>query len=66
MKWADSEEKEAVDFRPVGSALDEAQVSIIATGSKSEAQFRAERRALGVAPDREQQMRRFLSALSGE
>ena len=64
VKWADDED--VTDFRPVSSAMDEAQVSIIATGAKPEADQRAERRALGVAPDREQHMRRFLKALSGE
>lgn len=66
VKWADQVEDEAVDFRPVGSAMDEAQVTIIDVAAKGEAQSRAERRALGVAPDRETQMRRFLKALSGE
>ncbi len=66
VKWIDPNDDAELDYRPVGSALDEAQVSIIATGTKSEAQSRAERRALGVAPDRENQMRRFLTALSGE
>ena len=66
VKWADQIEDQPEDFRPVGSAMDEAQVTIIDVATKSEAQSRAERRALGVAPDRETQMRRFLKALSGE
>jgi hypothetical protein len=66
VKWIDPNDGADPDYRPVSSALDEAQVSIIATGTKSEAQSRAERRALGIAPDRENQMRRFLSALSGD
>ena len=66
LKWAEPAEGADADYRPIGSALDEAQVSIIDTGEQSEAQARAERRALGVAPDREQHMRRFLRALVGE
>ena len=66
VKWADAADDSAHEFRPVGSALDEAHVAIIVTGSQTEAQSRAARRALGVAPDREQQMRRFFNALSGE
>lgn len=66
VKWADAAGDSAHEFRPVGSALDEAHVAIIVTGSQTEAQSRAARRALGVAPDREQQMRRFFNALSGE
>ena len=66
VKWGDADADVPSEYRPIGSALDEAQVSIIVTGSKSEAQSRAERRALGVAPDREKQMFRFLKALSGD
>ena len=66
VKWVDPKENADPDYRPVGSAMDEAQVAIIVTGEKSEAQSRAERRALGIAPDREGHMRRFLSALSGD
>ena len=66
LKWAEPEAGEDADYRPIGSALDEAQVSIIDKATQSEAQARAERRALGVAPDREQHMRRFLRALVGE
>lgn len=65
-KWADTETGQSDDYRPIGSALDEAQVTIIAVAADNEAKTRAERRALGVAPDRENQMRRFLKALSGE
>ena len=65
VKWTDSNPTaDTSNYRPVGSALDEAQVSIIVTGQKSPAQSRADRRALGVAPDREDQMQRFLGALS--
>lgn len=66
VRWADApDEDPGHEFRPVGSALDEAQVAIIVTTEKTEAQSRAERRALGVAPDREQHMHRFLKTLSG-
>ena len=65
-KWADNDPDEGDDYRPVSSALDEAQVTIIATSDQNEARARAERRSLGVAPDREVQMRRFLRALSGD
>lgn len=65
VKWVDGSE-DATDYRPIGSAMDEAQVAIIDTASKSQAQSRADRRALGIAPDRESQMKRFLGALSGE
>ena len=64
-KWADSD-GEPDDYRPIGSALDEAQVTILTSRDQDEARARAERRALGIAPDREAQMRRFLKALSGE
>ncbi len=65
VKWIDpADGAEASAFRPVGSAMDEAQVSIIAKSDQSPAQMRNERRALGIAPDREDRMRRFLSALS--
>ena len=66
VKWADQADDDNGDYRPVSSAMDEAQVTILDLAAKSEAQSRAERRALGVAPDREGQMRRFLRALSGE
>ncbi len=66
VRWADAPDEEpGHEFRPVASALDEAQVAIIVTTEKTEAQSRAERRALGVAPDREQHMHRFLKTLSG-
>jgi hypothetical protein len=65
-KWADTDADQPDDYRPIGSALDEAQVTIIAVDHADEARTRAERRALGVAPDREGQMRRFLKALSGD
>jgi hypothetical protein len=65
-KWADNDAGEPDDYRPIGSALDEAQVTIIATGEQDEARSRAERRALGIAPDREAKMKQFLKALSGE
>ncbi len=65
-KWADNDPDEGDDYRPVSSAMDEAQVTIIATSDQNEARARAERRSLGVAPDREVQMRRFLRALSGD
>jgi hypothetical protein len=65
-KWADNDAGEPDDYRPIGSALDEAQVTIIATGEHEETRARAERRALGIATDREAQMKRFLKALSGE
>ncbi len=64
-KWTDNDDVPD-DYRPVGSALDEAQVTIISSRDQNEARARAERRALGIAPDREVQMRRFLKALSGE
>jgi hypothetical protein len=65
-KWADNDAGEPDDYRPIGSAMDEAQVTIISTREQDEARSRAERRALGIAPDREAQMKRFLKALSGE
>ena len=66
VKWADNDDNQSVDFHPVGSAMDEAQVTIIPVSTQNEAETRAGRRALGVAPDRETQMRRFLKALQGE
>ena len=62
---ADRDDDDA-DWRPRASALDEAHVAIIPTSMQSGARSRAERRALGVAPERERHMRRFLKALAGE
>jgi hypothetical protein len=66
LKWSDEPEDARDGYRPVGSAMDEAQVTIIAVGVHSEAETRATRRALGIAPDRENQMRRFFKALAGD
>ena len=43
LKWAEPAEGEDADYRPIGSALDEAQVSIIDTATQSEALARAAR-----------------------